>query len=59
VGQPPWAGAQGAPRPRMKQPLKRIVRRETPDRVPLGGSGTRKGDTRHPESGPSGGTGEL
>ena len=31
----------------------------TPDRAPLGGSGTRKGGTRHPESGTSGGTGKL
>ena len=43
----------------MKQPFKRIVRRETPDRAPLGGSDTHKGDTRLPESGPSGGTGKL
>jgi len=59
VGQLPWAGVQGAPGLQKKRPLSRGTRRGTPDRAPLEGSDTHKGDTRLPESGPSGGTGKL
>jgi len=44
VGQPPRAGVQGALGPHMKRPLWRGVRRGTPDRAPLEGSDTLKGD---------------